>query len=361
MARCTVRVWPDFRRQDRERAYCIARIAHLNPFIPERIELERKVLGSDFIEDRSDWNRRPEMQGTPPNVQRLLSVGEDILRRCKGTTSEDRSCIEDLVLFVLYQNHREGFDRAMQEALRGRTLSSLAPLYEAFCADARGWNETLGIEWDDEILAHIFAIFFQIRRAFANIFQWIIGVSEPAAVLRAQVWHSIFTHDLRRYRTALFERMADFTTLVGGPSGTGKELVARAIGLSRYVPFDAKTRSFRFDFAGSFASLNLSAFSPTLIESELFGHKRGAFTGAVADRVGWLESCPPCGTIFLDEIGELDLAIQVKLLRVLESRSFSRLAGALSPGGVPRYEVDGGGGRSAHEGGARVDSGWPRR
>ncbi len=180
-------------------------------------------------------------------------------RRCKGTTSEDRSCIEDLVLFVLYQNHREGFDRAMQEALRGRTLSSLAPLYEAFCADARGWNETLGIEWDDEILAHIFAIFFQIRRAFANIFQWIIGVSEPAAVLRAQVWHSIFTHDLRRYRTTLFERMADFTTLVGGPSGTGKELVARAIGLSRYVPFDAKTRSFRFDFAGSFASSRAAA------------------------------------------------------------------------------------------------------
>jgi transcriptional regulator with PAS, ATPase and Fis domain len=111
---------------------------------------------------------------------------------------------------------------------------------------------------------------------------------------------------MRRYRRLLFDRMTDISTLVMGASGTGKELVARAIGLSRYIPFDATRGGFVEDFEGSFIALNLSAMSPTLIESELFGHRRGAFTGAVADRVGFLEACPPLGTVFLDEIGELD-------------------------------------------------------
>jgi transcriptional regulator with PAS, ATPase and Fis domain len=102
-------------------------------------------------------------------------------------------------------------------------------------------------------------------------------------------------------------------------------LVAQAIGLSRYVPFDEKSGKFSLDFAGSFHAVHLAALSPTLIESELFGHKRGSFTGAIADRQGWLELCPELGAVFLDEIGDVDAAIQLKLLRVLQNRTFSRL------------------------------------
>ena len=109
------------------------------------------------------------------------------------------------------------------------------------------------------------------------------------------------------------------------PSGTGKELVARAIGASRYIPFDSKTHRFAIDPRRTFFPLNLSALPNTLVESELFGHRRGAFTGALADRKGWLEVCPRLGTVFLDEIGELEPAIQVKLLRTLESREFQPL------------------------------------
>jgi transcriptional regulator with PAS, ATPase and Fis domain len=93
--------------------------------------------------------------------------------------------------------------------------------------------------------------------------------------------------------------------------------------MSRYQTFNPKTK--KFDDAGKeqFFALNLSALSSTLIESELFGHCKGSFTGAVANRKGWLEACGQNGTVFLDEIGELELSIQVKLLRVLQSRTFS--------------------------------------
>jgi transcriptional regulator with GAF, ATPase, and Fis domain len=144
------------------------------------------------------------------------------------------------------------------------------------------------------------------------------------------VWQSIFTHDLRRYITMLYASMRDVTTLIIGPSGTGKELVARAIGLSGYIPFDHKTSTFSGDFVGLFHALNLSALPVTLIESELFGHRRGAFTGAVSDRRGWLEVCEPGGAVFLDEIGDLDPTVQVKLLRVFETRTFQPVGGTTS-------------------------------
>src|SRR5260370_14529610 len=143
----------------------------------------------------------------------------------------------------------------------------------------------------------------------------------PAARLRAAVWQSIFTHDMRRYRRTLYARMRDFAEVGTGASGTGKELVAGAIAQSRYLPFDDKKLLFADD-AASFFPINLSALSPTLVESELFGHRRGAFTGAVGDRKGWLETCTQFGSVFLDELGDLDPTIQVKLLRVIETRTF---------------------------------------
>ena len=88
------------------------------------------------------------------------------------------------------------------------------------------------------------------------------------------------------------------------------------------MPFNQRTQSFADDGLTLFYPINISALSPTLVESELFGHRRGAFTGAVGDRKGWLETCPDLGSVFLDELGDLDAAIQVKLLRVIETRSF---------------------------------------
>ncbi len=107
---------------------------------------------------------------------------------------------------------------------------------------------------------------------------------------------------------------SDSTVLITGDSGTGKELVARAIHLNS----ERKT--------APFMAVNCSAFAETLLESELFGHEKGAFTGAIRTKLGRFELAGE-GTLFLDEIGDLSLPVQVKLLRVLESREFERVGG----------------------------------
>ena len=107
----------------------------------------------------------------------------------------------------------------------------------------------------------------------------------------------------------------DSTVLINGETGTGKELAARAI-------HGASTRKDR-----PLIKVNCGALSPTLIESELFGHEKGAFTGAVGRKQGRFELANG-GTIFLDEIGELPLELQVKLLRVIQENEFERLGGS---------------------------------
>ena len=104
------------------------------------------------------------------------------------------------------------------------------------------------------------------------------------------------------------------TVLIQGESGTGKELVAKA--LHHLSPRHGK----------AFVAVNCSALPETLLESELFGHEKGAFTGAAERRLGRFELADQ-GTIFLDEIGDVPLSVQVKLLRVLESRAFFRVGG----------------------------------
>ena len=135
------------------------------------------------------------------------------------------------------------------------------------------------------------------RDSIASTFPQIIGNSPALTLALAEV-----------------ERVAptDSTVLVLGETGTGKELIARAI-----HDLSARRRN-------PFVKLNCAAIPFDLLESELFGHERGAFTGAIAQKIGRFELANT-GTLFLDEIGDLPLALQPKLLRVLQEQEFERL------------------------------------
>ena len=140
----------------------------------------------------------------------------------------------------------------------------------------------------------------------ARKFEQLIGRSRSLEVVLEQV-----------------ERVAptDSTVLIQGETGTGKELIARAV-------HNVSSRCGR-----PFIKLNCAAIPHALLESELFGHERGAFTGAVAQRVGRFEMADK-GTLFLDEVGDIPLELQPKLLRVLQEQEFERL------GGTRTHQVD---------------------
>ncbi len=312
---------------DRELFEATAELTYCNPFLPERVELERRALGREFEPHGEVWH--PGRASEPnPNVVRIQERLEERLpvwRRellARGAPSrEELQLYRDVVYYTIYNR--------WQAELLELVLLPKQPPKVALWPDFEAAHASLfpaELRLEDQAPAElVFAWFFQLRRAFHHVFHSLHGSSLPVARLRAQIWQSIFSHDMRRFRRGLYSRIGDFTTLITGPSGTGKELVARAIGMSRFIPFDPRRQAFVEDFRSSFIALNLSALSPTLVESELFGHRKGSFTGAVEDRTGWLETCPPLGSVFLDEIGEISLDLQVKLLRVLQTRTFQRI------------------------------------
>ncbi len=151
------------------------------------------------------------------------------------------------------------------------------------------------------------------RKEAAGGLEAILGESKPMQELRAQIT-----------RLLAAERSAGVTApavLVTGETGSGKELVARAL-------HESGVRA-----AGPFVELNCSALPSNLIEDELFGHERGAFTDAKERRIGLVEAADG-GTLFLDEIGDVEPQVQVKLLRLLEERTVRRL------GAVREHKVD---------------------
>lgn len=294
---------------DRRILSLIARAAFANPFSPEREELDRQIAGADGNVGKEDLIARVAARVG----EALRNLGSFDLRLYGG---EDREILQHACLFDIYHRYLEAFDAFIRQQIAAGNTPCRASFAREVLSDlsAAGFSS-------EEALRYL-AIFYQIRRAFYFIERTLTGLSPSMRTLRRQLWNSIFTTDIGRYERLLWNRMEDFSTLLLGETGTGKGAAASAIGRSGFIPFNEKKGCFAESFTRNFIHLNLSQYPESLIESELFGHRRGAFTGAIGDYAGAFSRCPPHGTILLDEIGDLSLPVQTKLLQVLQERTF---------------------------------------
>ena len=299
-----------------------------NPFSPERAEAERRAFGGggNVGGGRAALTQTTEAGDAAAAYRHFMRRVDRATHRVRRVLIErgvqrdqDAVVYRAASLHLLYHEMVERGDTG-----RLREPRAAATVFDRFEAAFKERLILSGVDLPgDPDAAHGFACLAQITRAFEAVYANLLGRSAPAVRLRAACWESVFTHDIAAYVDGVYRQMPDFTTLITGPSGTGKELVAQAIGGSGYVAFDPATR--RFVGGAEVLPVNLAALSTTLIESELFGHKRGAFTGAIADREGYLDACTSSGCVFLDEIGDLEPVVQVKLLRVLQERVFTRV------------------------------------
>src|SRR5437879_4579388 len=249
------------RNPERDVVRAVAALVDCNPFLPERTEPERRALAKAFVPVTTIWHAEDEVAGGNPNPTRLPTRIEPRApalprRLAAGTRAADVELAEyrSFVTYLLWLRYEDDWWALIEPS---PTRVKRVSWYTRFARDVQSLFSVLpGPPLD---VAHLFALGFQARRAFHHIFRKIFGGSLPAAQLRAAVWQSIFTDDVRGYREQLYTRLHDIPTLITGESGTGKELVARAIALSRYVPFDAKTQTFAAESPAGFFAVNLSA------------------------------------------------------------------------------------------------------
>ena len=298
---------------DREFLHDVAQAAFANPFSPEREALDLRISGCDRTCSRDELFERV-VQRVGARLDALRSSNRHDPLQYRG---HDRSLLQTAFQFAIYHTYREPFDRFILD----QQQAGDRPIKVPFGSEVLLELERLGYSGPD--CRRYLEIFYQIRRAFYFIDTSLTGLSPCMHTLRRQLWNNIFTCDINLYDQRLWNRMEDFSTLLLGETGTGKGAAAAAIGRSGYIPFDEKSGCFSDSFTRSFVSRNLSQFPESLLESELFGHRKGAFTGAIEHHEGVFSRCSAHGSIFLDEIGDVSVPVQIKLLQVLQERTFS--------------------------------------
>ena len=219
-------------------------------------------------------------------------------------------------------------DFAAEESLQRAESLFLRKIKSVLCVPVVLFEKTLGVvylasareRFDESHLRFLTAVAGIAAVAIENA-RWLTVLESENARLRGETLNQNMLGESAAMQK-IFEVIkkvapTDASVLITGESGTGKELAAQAIHLN----------SRRRD--APFVAINCAALTETLLESELFGHEKGAFTGAIAQKKGKIEAAQG-GTLFLDEIGEMALNLQAKLLRVLQEREFERVGGTRS-------------------------------
>ena len=284
-----------------------------NPFDGARADVDLKLSGLS-----PTTSRKKRLEKAIHEIRKRIDLiqagGPSDIDAFEG---KERELVQAAYLFDFFYRYREHFDKLITEQIAaGDNFIKVPFANEAFLfLRKKGFT--------GESTTRYFALSYQLRRAYYFMTRRLVGPSNAMKKLRFDLWNNVFTHNIDFYEKHLLNRMEDFSTLILGETGTGKGTAAMAIGCSGFIPFHLKKKGFEESFTKSFVSINLSQFPETLIESELFGHKKGAFTGAVKHHTGVFERCSPHGAILLDEIGETSTQLQIKLLEVLQNRVFS--------------------------------------
>src|SRR5437867_3064320 len=276
---------------DREFFAALGEVVFGNPFSEERAQRIGRLAPGAALADL-DSNREALARVVEPRLEPLLGDGAQALRRF-GV--DDRRLLELAFLYVCYHRYVPQIDALIErQATQGGPSLAVPFAGEAIAQLLRGHES-------EERLVRVFGFFFQLRRAFYFIHRSLAGECESMRKLREALWNNVFTHDMRGYEAGLWNRMEDFSTLLLGETGTGKGSAAAAIGCSQFIPYLPGERRFAANFAESFIAID---------------HHAGVF-----------ERCSAHGALFLDEIGEVAIPVQIKLLQVLQERTFTPLGG----------------------------------
>jgi len=298
--------------EDRQFFAAVVEIIFSNPFDDARADIRALAPGAPRASDKHPFGAI-----VPALTERLDKLAAAGVTTPKDVTARDRTLFGYVLLFRVYHHYVDQFDALIAEQL----VRGDEPVAVSFAAPLLAELGACGFDSADA--SRYLALFYQLRRAYYFIADSLLGDSPAMGRLRHALWNNVFTSDVRIYDKHLWNRMEDFSTLMLGETGTGKTAAAAAIGRSGLIPFDNKRGSFAASFTTTFVAANLSQYPESIIESELFGHRKGAFTGAIDHHQGLFERLSNHGSLFLDEIGEVSEPIQIKLLTVLEERRFS--------------------------------------